>query len=66
MIEKYGPERLMANSAGDWGASKPTAVPDLIMELRRRGHTEAAIRRVVHDNPVTFFSQSKHFKLLRS
>ncbi len=66
MIEKYGPERLMANSAGDWGPSKPTAVPDLILELRRRGHSESTIRRVVYDNPITFFSQSKHFKLLRS
>lgn len=63
MIERYGPERLMANSAGDWGPSKPTAVPDLILELRRRGHQETAIRRVVYDNPRTFFGQSQHFKL---
>lgn len=63
MIERYGPERLMANSAGDWGPSKPTAVPDLILELRRRGHQEAAIQRVVYDNPRTFFGQSQHFKL---
>lgn len=61
MIEKYGAERLMANSAGDWGPSKPTAVPDLILELRRRGHSERDIRRVVYDNPVQFFSQSKRF-----
>ncbi|MFN3192506.1 MAG: TatD family hydrolase [Aureliella sp.] len=62
MIEKYGSERLMANSAGDWGPSKPTAIPDLILELRRRGHSEAAIRKVVYDNPVKFFSQSAKFK----
>jgi predicted metal-dependent TIM-barrel fold hydrolase len=61
MIEKYGSERLMANSAGDWGPSKPTAVPDLILELRRRGHSEAAIRRVVYENPLKFFSQSGKF-----
>ncbi|MCC6509556.1 MAG: TatD family hydrolase [Pirellulaceae bacterium] len=61
MIEKYGSERLMANSAGDWGPSKPTAVPDLILELRRRGHSEAAIRQVVYENPLKFFSQSKRF-----
>lgn len=61
MIEKYGPERLMANSAGDWGPSKPTAIPDLILELRRRGHSAAAIRRVVYENPVQFFSQSVNF-----
>jgi len=61
MIEKYGPERLMANSAGDWGPSKPTAVPDLILELRRRGHSEKNIRRVVYENPLRFFSQSSRF-----
>ncbi|MCR9295007.1 MAG: metal-dependent hydrolase, partial [bacterium] len=65
MIEKYGPERLMANSAGDWGPSKPTAIPDLILELRRRGHSESAIRRVVYENPVTFFSQSAKFNFIQ-
>ncbi len=64
MIERYGCERLMANSAGDWGPSKPTAVPDLILELRRRGHKESAIRQVVYENPRKFFSQSKHFNFV--
>lgn len=61
MIEKYGPERLMANSAGDWGPSKPTAVPDLIFELRRRGHDEGLIRRIVFENPLEFFRNSRNF-----
>lgn len=62
MIEQYGGERLLANSAGDWGPSKPTAVPDLIFELRRRGHSEALIRKVVYENPIEFFSQSQNFQ----
>lgn len=62
IIEMYGPERLMVNSAGDWGPSKPTAVPDFIFEMRRRGHAEGLIRRVVYENPLTFFSQSKNFQ----
>ena len=61
MIEKYGPERLMANSAGDWGPSKPTAIPDMIMEMRRRGHPESLIRRVTYENPRIFFEQSTGF-----
>src|SRR6185436_13290766 len=61
IIEMYGPDRLLANSAGDWGPSKPTAVPDLILEMRRRGHAESVIRRVVYENPLAFFSQSQNF-----
>ncbi len=61
IIEKYGSERLCVNSAGDWGPSKPTAVPDFIIEMRRRGNSEEQIRRVVYDNPLQFFSQSAHF-----
>ncbi|NOY30363.1 MAG: metal-dependent hydrolase [Planctomycetes bacterium] len=61
MIERVGPERLLVNSAGDWGPSKPTAVPDLILEMRRRGHAESVIRRVVYENPLEFFSQSRGF-----
>ncbi len=61
MVEMYGPERLLVNSAGDWGPSKPTAVPDFIFEMRQRGHDESLIRQVVYDNPRTFFGQSKGF-----
>ena len=61
MIENYGTERLLVNSAGDWGPSKPTAVPDLILEMRRRGHAEHLIRKVVYENPIEFFSQSRAF-----
>ncbi len=61
IIEMYGTERLCVNSAGDWGPSKPTAVPDLIFEMRRRGHSEQLIRQVVLENPLKFFRQSKNF-----
>lgn len=61
IVEMYGPERLLVNSAGDWGPSKPTAVPDFILEMRRRGHSESAIRRIVYENPMEFFGQSRGF-----
>ena len=61
MVEMYGGERLLVNSAGDWGPSKPTAVPDFIFEMRRRGHSDSLIRKVVYENPLEFFSQSASF-----
>jgi hypothetical protein len=62
MVELYGSERLLVNSAGDWGPSKPTAVPDFILAMRKRGHDEATIRKIVYENPLEFFRQSRNFK----
>jgi predicted metal-dependent TIM-barrel fold hydrolase len=61
MIEVFGSERVMVNSAGDWGHSDPLAVPEFIFEMRRRGHDEDLIRKVVFDNPLSFFSQCGRF-----
>lgn len=62
IIEMVGTERIMANSAGDWGKSDPLAVPELILEMRRRGHPEEMIRKLVFDNPLAFFRQSKRWQ----
>jgi len=63
MIEMYGPERIMVNSAGDWGHSDPLAVPELIFEMRQRGHDDALIRKIVLENPLSFFDQCPRFRL---
>lgn len=61
LIELYGTERIMVNSAGDWGHSDPLAVPEFIFEMRSRGHDESTIRRVVYENPLAFFAQCRRF-----
>jgi len=63
MIEIYGPERICVASACDWGPSVPLAVPQLVMEMRRRRHPEALIHRLVFENPVAFLSQSPRFEV---
>ena len=62
IIEMVGTEKIMANSAGDWGKSDPLAVPELILEMRRRGHPESAIHKVVFENPLEFFRQSARWQ----
>ena len=57
ILEMVGTERIMVNSAGDWGKSDPLAVPEFILEMRRRGHAEELIRKVVYDNPLAFWRQ---------
>ena len=62
IIEMVGTERIMANSAGDWGKSDPLAVPEMILEMRRRHHPEEAIRKVVYDNPLAFWRQCSRWR----
>ncbi|MBI3912415.1 MAG: TatD family hydrolase [Armatimonadetes bacterium] len=63
MIEMYGPERICVSSACDWGPSVPVAVPHLMLEMRRRGHPEALIQKIVYEGPIAFLSQSPKFRV---
>jgi predicted metal-dependent TIM-barrel fold hydrolase len=63
MIEVHGPERICVASACDWGPSVPVAVPQFVLEMRRRQHPEALIRQVVFDNPARFLGQCPRFEL---
>ena len=62
IIEMVGTDRIMVNSAGDWGKSDPLAVPEFIQEMKRRGHPEAVIKKIVHDNPLNFWRQANNWK----
>jgi predicted metal-dependent TIM-barrel fold hydrolase len=62
IVEMVGVERVLANSAGDWGKSNPLAVPEFILEMRQRGHPETAIQTIVYDNPLAFFRQSPRWR----
>ena len=63
IIEIHGPERICVASACDWGESRPTAIPEFVLEMRRRGHPDSLIRKVVYDNPIELLSQSPKFGL---
>jgi hypothetical protein len=61
IVERYGNERIMANSAGDWGASNPMNTPDFIRTLRARNRDAMTIHKLVYDNPLRFMAQAKCF-----
>lgn len=63
MIEVFGAERIMVASACDWGPSVPWAVAHFIAEMRRRGHPDALIQRIVWQNPCEFLGQSPRFEM---
>ncbi|MBA4158955.1 MAG: TatD family hydrolase [Gemmatimonadetes bacterium] len=66
MVERRGPERICVASACDWGPSVPVAIPEFILAMRRRGHGEDLIHRIVFDNAAEFLGQSPKFQLPRA
>ncbi|MDD9945213.1 MAG: TatD family hydrolase [Myxococcales bacterium] len=58
LVKRYGTERILINSAADWGVSDPLKVPKTIVEMRRQGIAEEDIEKVAWRNPIEFFSQS--------
>src|SRR5688572_7053153 len=58
IVREYGPERIMVNSAADWGISDPLAVPKTAALMKERGISDEAIRLVTYQNAITAFGQS--------
>jgi predicted metal-dependent TIM-barrel fold hydrolase len=63
LVKKYGVDRIIVNSAADWGISDPLKVPKTTDAMRSLGIPEESIHDVVWNNPVAFFSQSGRFEV---
>jgi predicted metal-dependent TIM-barrel fold hydrolase len=58
IVKQYGTERIMINSAADWGISDPLAVPKTAALMKEMGITDEDIRMVTYQNALTAFAQS--------
>lgn len=65
LLEEYGTDRMILNSAADWDPSDPLAVPKARDKMLDRGWDRNAVRTVVFDNPYEFFDQSPNFDYKR-
>jgi len=63
LVKQYGSERIIINSAADWGISDPLKVPKTVSVMRTTGIAESSIKQIVWDNPASFFSQSGNLDL---
>ena len=63
ILQEYGTERMLVNSAADWGRSDPLKVVRTAEEMRRAGFDDDEIDRVVWRNPVAFYAQSGRLEL---
>ncbi|MGV3639014.1 MAG: TatD family hydrolase [Adhaeribacter sp.] len=58
IVRQYGPERIMINSAADWGISDALAVPKTAALMLERGIPEEAVHMVSYTNALLAFGQS--------
>ena len=58
IVKQYGTERIMINSAADWGISDPLAVPKTAVLMKEKGISDADIQMVTYTNAITAFAQS--------
>ena len=63
IVQKYGGERVLVNSAADWGVSDPLKVPKTAQAMKAAGIGDAVIETICWNNPVSFFSQSGRLDL---
>jgi hypothetical protein len=55
VVESFGPERIIVDSACDWGVSDPLAVAKTARLMAQRGISPDAIHRVVYANALAVY-----------
>jgi predicted metal-dependent TIM-barrel fold hydrolase len=63
LVVKYGPDRIIVNSAADWGVSDPLKVPKTAEAMAAAGIAAKDVDTVCWGNPVRFFAQSGRLDL---
>jgi predicted metal-dependent TIM-barrel fold hydrolase len=58
LVKTYGPERLIVDSACDWGVSDPLSVPKTAQLMADQGLTAEAIRLVTYANALAVYGKS--------
>ncbi|MEV6868264.1 TatD family hydrolase [Streptosporangium subroseum] len=63
ILKTHGLERILINSAADWGVSDPLLTKETAEAMLAAGYTEGDVDRVLWRNPVEFYSQSGRLDL---
>jgi predicted metal-dependent TIM-barrel fold hydrolase len=63
ILKRYGLERMLVNSAADWGRSDPLLTVATGRAMRAAGFSDDDVDRVLWHNPVEFYGQSGRLDL---
>ena len=62
ILQQFGPERIIVDSACDWGISEPLGVAKTAKLALQRGVPEEHVRLVCYQNPLDAYGQSGQMK----
>lgn len=62
VVKKYGHQRIIIDSAADWGMSDPLAVPKTAQLMLENGIPEEKVRAVCYGNALAAYGQSGEMK----
>lgn len=63
LLQQYGLEKMIVNSAADWGRSDPLKVPKTGAAMLEAGFSEEDVDRVLFRHPIEFYAQSGRISL---
>ncbi len=63
LLKQYGKEKMVVNSAADWGRSDPLKVPKTGAAMHEHGFSDSDIEMVLFTNPIEFYAQSGRISL---
>lgn len=63
LLKQYGTEKMVVNSAADWGRSDPLKVPKTGEAMLASGFSETEVEKVLFENPINFYAQSGRISL---
>ena len=62
LLKTYGPERIIVDSACDWGISEPLGVAKTALLAKQEGIDDEAIRLICYQNALDAYGQSGQMK----
>ncbi|MFC9492098.1 hydrolase TatD, partial [Streptomyces hydrogenans] len=63
VLRTFGTERMLVNSAADWGRSDPLKTREVADAMLAAGFTDDDVDRVLWRNPVAFYGLSGRLRL---
>ncbi len=62
IIRQYGADKIIVAGSADWGISDPLALVKVVDYLKKDGHDEQTIHKLVFENAMAFYSKSPNWK----